>query len=102
MILTTRIMAKQKPIYGRKSDGTPITTQREAVLDFLMKGGRLTQEEARAMWSTTRLPSLINVLRNQLAAQGGKFRIITKNVQGKNRFGAPCKYGEYHIEQVED
>ena len=102
MILVVIIMAKQKPIYGRKSDGTPISTQREAVLDFLMKGGRLTQEQARARWSTTRLPSLINVLRNQLAVQGGKYRIITEEVRGKNRFGAPCRYGEYHLEQEEE
>lgn len=88
-------MSKPKTIYGHRADGAPITSQREAVLYWLRTGHTLTQEQARQMWSVTRLPSLINLLRDQLAREGGRERIVTTDVQGRNRFA------EYHLEKVE-
>ena len=93
---------KNTTTYGNRADGTPITSQREAVLYWLRIGHTLTQEEARQMWSVTRLPSIINLLRNQLAREGGRDRIITQDVHGLNRFGARTRFGEYHLETVEE
>ena len=67
-----------------------------------VSGGTLTQEQARQMWSVTRLPSLINLLRDQLAREGGRERIVTTDVQGRNRFGARTRFAEYHLEKVEE
>lgn len=95
-------MSKPKTIYGHRADGAPITSQREAVLYWLRTGHTLTQEQARQMWSVTRLPSLINLLRDQLAREGGRERIVTTDVQGRNRFGAHTRFAEYHLERVEE
>lgn len=89
-----------KVIYSTTPEGAPIKTQREAVLDYLKRGFTLTQEEARAKWSITRLPAVINTLRKQLVIEGGRYRIITDKIPHINRFGASCRYGKYHLERV--
>lgn len=90
-----------KVIYGFKPDGSPIQTQREAVLDYLKRGFTLTQKEALAKWSIMRLPAVIDTLRKQLVIEGGRYRIITEDMPHTNRFGAPCRYGKYRLERVE-
>jgi len=95
-------MATKRINYGTRPDGTPLPTQAEAVLEYLNNGGTLTQEEARAKWSVTRLPSIIHRLRNQLAREGNKKRIVTGRRKALNRFGAPCNFAEYHLEIVKD
>ena len=93
---------KPLTIYGHRADGAPITSQREAVLYHLRTGNTITQEEARKKWSVTRLPSIINLLRNQLVREGCSERIITEDVEGHNRFGARTRFAEYHLARVED
>lgn len=91
---------RRATIYGKKKDGAAILTQREAVLYHLQTGNTLTQREATRFWSVTRLPSIINLLRKQLIREGGRYRIITRDVTEKNRFGASCRFAEYRLEAI--
>ena len=90
-------MAKKATIYGYRDNGATIASQKDAVLDYLKKGGTLTQNKAFSYWSVTRLPAIIHLLRRQLREEGGFFRIVTNKVTADNKFGATCRFAEYKL-----
>jgi len=65
-------------------------TQKQIVLEYLLRGKRLSQRGAIVNWSIIRLSSIIHILRNE------GFPIITDYQPNLYRTGS---YGEYYISQ---
>lgn len=89
--------------YGYRPDGSPIYTQREACLCRLRAGHTVTTKDARSLWSAERLSAIIHDLRRKLEDEGGHEIIVTRYFYCTNRHGHKSgRYGEYHLERVEE
>lgn len=67
--------------------------QREKILDYLVKGGRLTALKAQEKFGCMRLGARIFELKNS-------YDIQSKFVMVKNRFGETVKVKEYWLEVI--
>lgn len=68
-------------------------TQKEAILSYLQKGKSVTPMNALQLFGCFRLSSIIHKLRNE------GYKIATKNVKFKSRFGFAGMYASYKIEK---
>jgi len=64
------------------------------VMDFLQAHGSITPDEAWIYCSCYRLSAVIYVLRKRGA------HIRTYRMECKNRFGQPCRYAKYVLEDA--
>lgn len=69
-------------------------TLQDRVLQYMQENGSITSWEAIREFGATRLSAIIYNLRYK---EG--LNIISKNVNGKNRYGDPVSYARYYLEE---
>lgn len=69
-------------------------TLQDRVLQYMKENGSITSWEAIREFGATRLSAIIYNLRYK---EG--LNIISKNVNGKNRYGDPVSYARYFLEE---
>lgn len=69
-------------------------SQKQQILDHILKHGSITPNEADALFSRKRLSARVW----DLIHKDG-YNIKCKIVHGKNRHGAKCSYARYYIER---
>ena len=69
-------------------------TLQDRVLQYMKENGSITSWEAIREFGATRLSAIIYNLRYK---EG--LNIISKNVNGKNRYGDPVSYARYYLEE---
>ena len=69
-------------------------TLQDRVLQYMKETGSITSWEAIREFGATRLSAIIYNLRYK---EG--LNIISKNVNGKNRYGDPVSYARYFLEE---
>lgn len=69
-------------------------TLQDRVLQYMKENGSITSWEAIKEFGATRLSAIIYNLRYK---EG--LNIISKNVNGKNRYGDPVSYARYFLEE---
>lgn len=70
-------------------------TQCDRVMKYFRMFGSITQDEAEKEFGIKRLASRIGEMRNE---QG--IKITSQNEKGVNRFGEPCHYTRYYLNEV--
>ena len=70
-------------------------TQCDRVMKYFRTFGSITQDEADKEFGIKRLASRIGEMRNE---QG--IKITSHNEKGINRFGEPCHYTRYYLNEV--
>lgn len=71
-------------------------TQTQAIINHLLKYGTITSMQAFELYGATRLSAIIFNLKQR------GYYIITRMVDGKNRFGEDVRYGEYKLIKAPD
>lgn len=67
--------------------------QRERVISWLQEYGSITHKEAFDKLGIVDLPKRISELINEFGLD-----IVKEDVDGKNRFGQPCRFKKYSME----
>lgn len=94
-------MAGTKHSYGLGANDNPLHTQVAIIKDYCINtGNKVSQKFVTDKWGFTRLSAIIYILKDELEAEGGVYKVCDERVSCTNRFGNKTYYKNYWIEST--